>query len=220
MNPRNEVLLEQLGLDIGDRGAHKWERVAKNLHLVSMLGVRWLLSEHPTDIPLLKMHMSTPVMLYENPLAMQREYVVGCARVHDDPLAALASLKPEATVIVESDVGLPDCETPLGEAQVEVKLDTPDHRVIDVVTAAPAMLIQIETHDPDWVATVDGEPETIHRVNWNFRGVRVPAGEHTVVLRYIPSWLSSALPLSSLAWLALLFGFWTRPVPTGRGEEE
>ena len=38
MNARNEVLLEQLGLDVGERGSHKWDRVAENLHLVSMLG--------------------------------------------------------------------------------------------------------------------------------------------------------------------------------------
>jgi hypothetical protein len=43
-------------------------------------------------------------------------------------------------------------------------------------------------------------------VNWNFRGVALPAGTHTLRLHHSPAWLSAALPFSALAWLGLLVG--------------
>jgi uncharacterized membrane protein YfhO len=64
-----------------------------------------------------------------------------------------------------------------------------------------------ETYDPAWNASVDGEPVNLYVANHILRAVPVPAGEHTVVLRYESRRLQIGLAISlaaSLAFVALL----------------
>jgi hypothetical protein len=218
LNLRNEALLEKTGLDIGSRGAHKWRLVEKHLPLISMMGVRWLFSEHATDGGLFSTHMRQPVYVYENKAAMPREFLVWCVEISDDPWAALDTLNPAVFAIVERDVGIAECRTPMSEGTVSTSVDEPHLRVLHVDTAAPALLVQAESFAPGWVAAIDGEPADIHRVNWTFRGVVVPPGHHIVEFKYQPEWLSASLPVSVLAWLGLLLGLALRQ--TGRVGEE
>jgi len=218
LNLRNEALLEKTGLDIGKRGPEKWRLVEKHLPLISMMGVRWLFSEHPTDSGLFATHMNQPVYLYENTAAMPQEFLVWCVEISDDPWTALDALNPAVSAIVESDVGVAECRTPMSEGSVTTSVDESQYRRFHVDTAAPALLVQAESYAPGWVATIDGEPADIHRVNWTFRGVVVPPGHHTVELEYQPQWLSASLPVSLLAWLGLLLGLGLRQ--TGRVGEE
>jgi hypothetical protein len=205
-NLRNDALVAKLGLDIGDRGPVKWERVLDNVNLLNLMGVRWLFSEHPQPLHVFSQHMATPVHVYENTMAMPREFLVACVEQTDDPWAQLDGLQPHVWAIVEEDVGLPECRTPLGAGSIVSEVDESDHRVMTVNSPLEALLVSVETHAPGWMVTVNGEPQTIHRTNWNFRGIRVPAGSSTVELIYHPVWLSAAVPMASLAWLGLLFG--------------
>jgi len=218
LNLRNEALLEKTGLDIGERGPQKWRLVEKHLPLISMMGVRWLFSEHPAEGDWFTPHMSQPVYLYENTAVMPREFLVWCVEVSDDPWASLDTLNPAVSAIVERDVGIAECRTPMSEGAVTSAVDEPDYRVLHVDTAAPALLVQAESFAPGWVATIDGEPAEIHRVNWTFRGVVVPPGHHSVELRYQPEWLSASLPVSLLAWLGMILGVALRR-PDRLGEE-
>jgi hypothetical protein len=206
LNLRNEALLEKTGLDIGKRGPEKWRLVEKHLPLISMMGVRWLFSEHATDGGLFRTHMSQPVYVYENTAAMPREFLVWCVEISDDPWAALDTLNPAVSAIVERDVGIAECRVPMSDGTVSASVDEAHYRRLHVDTAAPALLVQAESYAPGWVATIDGEPAELHRVNWTFRGVVVPPGHHTVELKYQPQWLSASLPVSLLAWLGLLLG--------------
>jgi len=206
-NVRNDALVSKLGLDIGDRGAEKWVRVTDNLNLLNLMGVRWLFSEHPQPGRVFSQHMANPIYVYENTQAMPREFLVACVEKTDDPWSALDTLQPQVWAIVEEDVGLSECRTPLNAGSIEVELNESDHRIMTVYSPMEALLVSVETHDSGWIALVDGEAQTIHRVNWNFRGIRVPAGTSTVQMVYRPAWLSAAVPMASLAWLGLLFGF-------------
>ena len=54
----------------------------------------------------------------------------------------------------------------------------------------PGLLVLSDAYYPGWRATVDGEAAPIYPTNVLFRGVPIPAGEHTVVFTYAPSgWL-------------------------------
>ena len=54
-------------------------------------------------------------------------------------------------------------------------------------------------------ATLDGEPVDIERVNYLLRGVHIPAGEHTLRMRFDPARHSLSLWLSGLSTL-LVYG--------------
>jgi uncharacterized membrane protein YfhO len=56
-----------------------------------------------------------------------------------------------------------------------------------------------EVYYPGWEAYVDGDRTPIERVNYTFRGILVPAGEHRVEFRFRPSTLR-------LGWLAFALG--------------
>jgi uncharacterized membrane protein YfhO len=64
-----------------------------------------------------------------------------------------------------------------------------------------------DVHYPGGRATVDGRPARLDRVNYLFRGVPVPAGEHVVEMRYRPAswragWIVSLLAVAVVAGVA------------------
>jgi uncharacterized membrane protein YfhO len=59
--------------------------------------------------------------------------------------------------------------------------------VVRARASRDALLVLADNYYPGWEATVDDEPEAIVRVNHTFRGVPLPAGEHTVVFEYRPA---------------------------------
>ncbi|HEY2746507.1 MAG TPA: YfhO family protein, partial [Polyangia bacterium] len=56
-----------------------------------------------------------------------------------------------------------------------------------------------------WSATVDGAPAPIVRADEVARAVAIPAGAHTVAMRYRTPGLRAGALVSLLAWIALAF---------------
>jgi hypothetical protein len=77
---------------------------------------------------------------------------------------------------------------------VEVRINTP----------RPAMLVLNDTWDPGWTASVDGVRQPVLRVNYAFRGVVVPEGEHTVAFSYRPRALLIGMALSGITLMLLM----------------
>lgn len=78
-----------------------------------------------------------------------------------------------------------------------------------VETPAPAWAVVAQTYHPHWQATVDSQPTTLVRANHAFQAVVVPAGQHTVELRYVdgPFRLGGGITCCTLLVVAL---FWAR----------
>ena len=84
-----------------------------------------------------------------------------------------------------------------------------DEAVAEVEAQSPALLVLTDVYFPGWKATVDGRDAPIERVDYLLRGVQVPAGAHTVELRYQPAswragWIVSLVALLAIGGLALL----------------
>jgi hypothetical protein len=79
-----------------------------------------------------------------------------------------------------------------------------DPRRIELRTDAPVpgYLFLGDSYYPGWSATVDGRPSGIVAADIAFRAVRVPAGAHTVVMRYEPLSVIGGCAVSAGALLA------------------
>ena len=92
-----------------------------------------------------------------------------------------------------------------------VEVYTPGHIRIQATASRPALLVVAESNYPGWQATLDGRPAPILRTNYLSQGVIVPAGIHTVELRYQPDSFTFGAAISGLGLLGLLaLSLWAR----------
>ncbi len=74
--------------------------------------------------------------------------------------------------------------TPGAQGSAEIVAYAPEQVEIRTKSDAPGLLVLADSHYPGWTALVDGEPAPLLATNYLFRGVPVPAGEHSVVMHY------------------------------------
>ena len=74
---------------------------------------------------------------------------------------------------------------------VEFKSYAPKDIVFDAKAETPSVLLLNDRFDPHWQVLVDGKPAELLRCNFIMRGVYLPAGPHTVELKF-------ALPIGPL----------------------
>jgi hypothetical protein len=113
-----------------------------------------------------------------------------------------APLPPEERLVTALDDGGRVTRSPAGT--VHVLRDAGENVALRVDAAAPAWLFLSETYDPAWKATVDGTQAHIFLANGMFRAVAVPAGVHTVELRYAPAALERGAAISLATGLVVL----------------
>jgi Bacterial membrane protein YfhO len=81
---------------------------------------------------------------------------------------------------------------------------TPGHIVLNVDASRTALLVVAESYYPGWNATLDGRPIPILRTNYLSQGIVVPAGKHTVEMKYEPASFSTGAILSAAGLAGLL----------------
>jgi hypothetical protein len=87
------------------------------------------------------------------------------------------------TATTQPPLVLPEAEA--GTARVVA--DLPGRITIDSHAATRQLLVTTESFDAGWQAMADGRPAQIVRVNGDFLGCVVEAGEHRIVLEFRPS---------------------------------
>jgi hypothetical protein len=112
---------------------------------------------------------------------------------------------PLRQALVETRTGLDYAkgDGPSKDRAAEVTLSQSSRIDVKTESAAPSLLVLSENHYPGWQALVDGRTTEIVRVNYNQRGVALPAGKHLVTFVYRPISLQAGLAIS-LATLAAL----------------
>jgi hypothetical protein len=85
----------------------------------------------------------------------------------------------------------------------EVTRSEPNRIELKTESAAPSLLVLSENHYPGWRASVDGQRAEIIRVNYNQRGVALPAGKHLVTFVYRPISVLIGLAVSLITLAAL-----------------
>jgi len=131
-------------------------------------------------------------VIQRNPTAMPRAYVVPRAEVVPDERAAvldaLVRTNPREVVVMSEDplAGLPPSPRAAFREAVWRSRD-PDRPILEVTTTAPGLLVMADTWMPGWSASVNGVPVEVLRGNLAHRVIPLKsAGEHRVVLQYLP----------------------------------
>ncbi len=115
-----------------------------------------------------------------------------------DPRTMVLLQKPPASISQHRPV-------PFDPAGVEIESYQPETVRLKTHGETAAIVVLTDAYFPGWVATVDGQPADLYRANANFRGVAVPAGEHTVEMRYSPRSFATGIWLAALGGVGLLF---------------
>ena len=128
----------------------------------------------------------------------------------DATLKALGSphFDPVRTVLVSTpEPGLAASATNENQGSVEFKSYRPTKIIFAATTPAPAVLLLNDKWDPNWVVTVDGQPQPLLRCNYIMRGVFLPPGAHTVQFRFTQPNKPLYITLAAYAAGILLAGF-------------
>jgi hypothetical protein len=92
-----------------------------------------------------------------------------------------------------------------GSGHLEIYAYRPNQVKIGVQSSTPALLVVSDMFYPGWYATIDGDPAPIYKTDGIFRGVSIPAGKHTVEMRFFPASLRLGLGFALQA-LVLMVG--------------
>lgn len=148
------------------------------------------------------------VRVLENPEALPRAWIVHSAQRAgpQETLDLLSSeeVDPRETALVEDEP--PPLRDPddASEDEARVTAYEPNRIEVSASTGARGLLVLSEVYYPGWNAYVDGEKAVTRRANHLLRAVPLPAGEHTVELRYEPWTLRAGIAISTLTAAAVL----------------
>ncbi|MBW3628955.1 MAG: hypothetical protein KY464_06620 [Gemmatimonadetes bacterium] len=177
--------------------------------ILDAANVRYVVSVAPLAHPALREVHRGSALVYENATALPRAYLVPSVRQTAVGGAEAAmgepAWNPRQVAFVEGSPRVELPATPLtGSAQVTEY--EPDRVVVRSRANRPALLVLADNMYEGWKATLDGTPADIHLVNHTFRGVVVPAGDHTVEFNFEPGDLRLGLYIY-IATLAALAGY-------------
>jgi hypothetical protein len=168
--------------------------------------VRYIVSMAPLAHPALREVHRGSALVYEHTGALSRAFlvpeVIEVAAGEAIGAMRLGEWNPAQTAFVTA-------HSPLGleggplEGEARIRLHEPDRIVVQATASRPALLVLADNHYEGWRAAVGGQDAEVLVVNHTFRGVVVPAGDHTVEFTFAPSALYTGLWIS-LAGLALL----------------
>ena len=152
--------------------------------------------------------------LYENPDVLPRFYLAPEHQVVEEEEEVVSRLldprfDPGHTAILERSPPAP-CSGSAGGDPAGDRIERLDydpaagHMRLEIRNAGPRILVVSQNFHPNWRLFVDGRSTELFRANYAWTGACLPAGEHTVELRYT-SWtvrLSRWTMTTSLAALA------------------
>ncbi|MCP4363655.1 MAG: YfhO family protein [Chloroflexi bacterium] len=185
-----------------------------------LLGAGYIAETEPMAEPELKLIQQTDsTYLYEHVDNLPRVYAAMAVKrvnTHEEALAAVTAptfgpFTQAFVTILESDEPVAD-EVRLPTQAAEPSVFTAEYLtystnslIAQVTTDHPGIVIFSEMYYPGWEATVDGEPATIWRTNYAFRGVIVNEGSHIIQMDFKPCVFEVGLTLTIITMVCILF---------------
>jgi hypothetical protein len=188
--------------------------------VIDLMNTRYVLSR--TQIDGAQLHGSSLELLttlpghwvYENKNVLPRFFFVPRIRVVNgmDQAARIvhsSEFDPHREAVVESEAGYDASLTGQDLTAGSVRVRSYQSNRIDLDSDSPGagFLVASDADYPGWEALVDGRPSPMYYTDVAFRGLPLPAGRHTVVMRFVPQILYWSAALSACAWLIAAWNF-------------
>jgi SAM-dependent methyltransferase len=180
--------------------------------LLDLLNVKYVIAPPDVRLPAGRYtRIATgPSAVYRNERALPRAFLADRYLVRDgNPARRIlrdGSEDPRHVVLLEHE--LPADERPEDGAAAAGSVRVTDYRdtFVEIAADSPrrSVLVLTDAYYPGWQATVDGTPITIHRANFAFRAVAMPAGRHVVRFQYLPRSVTVGFSVSLAALVAIV----------------
>ena len=125
------------------------------------------------------------------------------AALHDTDLRKVAVVDKQFEGTLGNEVSESDTTA---TSSVELTSYEANRLSYKVTSQKGGVVVLSEIYYPGWTCTIDGQPTEIARANYVLRAIKVPAGEHEVVMTFDPQTLhiTEAIAYAALAVLALM----------------
>lgn len=125
----------------------------------------------------------------------------------DEEMSALTGLDTKHAAIADEEFRHVLEGSPLGNGSVKLTKYEPNELHYDISSEKGGVVVFSEVYYPGWTATVDGEAVEVGRVNYLLRAIKVPAGNHKVVLDFHPATVATTnvIAYTAIAIVLLLF---------------
>jgi len=154
------------------------------------------------EVAVLPSPFTAPIRVFRVPAPLPRAYAVSGARIADGPDAYRTLADPSFDPAGEVVLAEGREERAVGRAGAARILDLRHDRVrIAADLDRDGHVVLVDSYDPGWKATVDGESAPVLRANAAFRAVRVAEGRHVVEMVYRPMSMMAGAALSTAAVL-------------------
>jgi hypothetical protein len=188
-----------------NENAYKYNYPLRNDQAVlNMLNAKWFILPGQDGAP----------RAQQNPAAFGNAWLVNDIQTvptNDAEFAALGSVFDlKATAIVHEEFAAEIAGLqPNGQGAVQLTEYTPNALSYTFNSSSDQLVVFSEMwYGPDlgWEATIDGQPATLIRTNYLLRGLRVPAGQHTIRMEFRPSSYFIGKPISVICSLLVILG--------------
>ncbi|MCB0166753.1 MAG: YfhO family protein [Anaerolineae bacterium] len=147
------------------------------------------------------------VKIYQMGDSFERAWLVGDVEVITDFNATLERLATDDFDLRHTAIVADPLAVALsGDSAGVVQIDrfSANELSLTIDTAAPQLLIVSQIDYPGWQATLDDQPVELRQIDAVLQGVVIPAGSHTVQIKYWPKTLAIGLWLSAIGSLVCL----------------
>jgi hypothetical protein len=204
-------------LRLGAYDVLTWVGIGRESRFYDLYNVKYLIAGENTAVPahFQPVHQDGRTMLYRNPRALPRAFMVYRAEVVGGDIRALTIAKgegfdPATQVVLKAGGEARPLDAGPGSGEVDVRIVDrgPNHLDFEVETPVEGYLVVSEMWMPDWIADVSGIRQDVLQANYTFRAVYVPAGNHSIHMVYRPRpWaIGLGVTLVTLVLLAVWAG--------------
>ena len=138
----------------------------------------------------------------------------------DEEIALLGAVDLRNQAVVASGVSCHSERSEESQDAIELTSYAPNELRYKYTASSDRVAVFSEIYYPNgWHATVDGQPLDLFRADWTLRAALLPAGEHEVVMTFLPDSYRTGAAISrwsSLTLLILLFLAVALPFISGR----